>query len=216
MARRRLFRKRTTWDVVKGNMHVVVTVAALFTMLYAWSGDPTPNHPAAFQAAADPVAAGTPAPESTSSLEELLPADAAPTPTPTAQTATPSAAQPPAVSAAQTEAPLTAPAAPVLRASQDAPPATLPIVPAVARQSLAEASPQVTPPVRAHADTTGIRAERQPAHGTRAHAARARVAQIARAKAPAATAKRKSDKRDVKVAERDPFSCAVRKKQPCF
>jgi hypothetical protein len=210
MARRRLFRKRTTWDVVKGNMHIVVTVGALLTMLYAWSGDPTPNHPAAFQAAADPVAAGTPAPESTSSLEELLPPASTEQPAAQAQ----ATAEPPAAAPATTQ-PLTAPAAPVQPASQVVASPALPVVPAVARQAVAEASPQVEAPSRPKADTTGIREERRSAH---AHTARAQGAQRTRGKPPVAMAKpsKSRAKPDVKVADRDPFSCAVRKKQPCF
>ena len=214
MARRRLFRKRTTWDVVKGNMHIVVTVGALFTMLYAWSGDSTPNHPAPFQAAADPVVAGTPAPESTSSLEELLPPDSSkdkPSAVQTAQATAPAPVTPAA-------RPLATPAAPVVQASQIAPPPALPIVPAVARQTLAEAAPVIAPPPQPRADTTGIREQRRSMNSVRGHTTRAQTTHRTRAKPPIVTAKARArtEKPNVKVAERDPFSCAIRKKQPCF
>ncbi len=60
MSKRRLFRRRTTWGVVKGNGYIFVTAVALFATFYLWEGYSSAERPRpspAELAAADAITA---------------------------------------------------------------------------------------------------------------------------------------------------------------
>ncbi len=194
--RHRLFRRRTRWDLVRENLHVIVTAAALIATAFAWSAiSDTDQPPLAQVASTDPETSPPTAPASSSSIAE----EAAPTPT-----------APPARSQEQTEPP----------------PKAQPLLPEHARPSpLADVSPGTARPSQlAHATEIGGKhrlarvAQAPQAHPTPPHARH----HLGR-KSSAVTAARatKSHRRASQHLDggsgHDPFDCSARNnKPPCF
>jgi hypothetical protein len=83
MAKRRLFSRRSNWDLVKDNVHVFVTVAALIATVFAWNAISDPDKSARTQIAsrdAETSAPATPPPRA----EPMPPAAVVETPPPPA------------------------------------------------------------------------------------------------------------------------------------
>jgi len=178
--KRRLFRRRTTWDVAKDNVHVLVTAFALIATAFAWTNVSSDHTPPITTASAEPATASSAAPERQLIIEEEAP--------------------PPA--ALPDERPV--PASLTIASAQPAPPPASQVLPA---PRIVATTPDAAPPSRA-ADT--IKPARKDRRATR-------LVQSPRANITAhQTHHQRAPKGDAKQSYRDPFSCAVRKHQPCF
>ena len=186
MRRHRLFRRRSRWGLVRDNLHVVVTVAALVATAFAWNAISNADQPPAPQAVASDLETSPPAaPVSSSSPAEEMRV------TETAQT------QP-------------APAAWVHSGESIAPPLlpnTTPLLSVRGQpSSIATASPE-TARMAQPADTTKIRGQHpQARHDLRRNSPVTRAVRN----------HRRISKRSDGGADLNPYECKVRRKPPCF
>jgi hypothetical protein len=189
MSRHRLFRRRTRWDIVKDNLHVGVTAAALIAAAFAWNAmsnaEESPTQFASSDLTVTPSAEASPSP----SVEEATP----PPPEPAALMRSSEQAAPP--------------------------PQAQPIIPARAQPArVADVSSQMTRPAP-QIESSKIQPERRATRTQRAHQAHPRIAsrdQRRATTASASTNRRSAVRRSRNQSGLDPFDCRVRKKQPCF